>query len=299
VFIGELAAVFAALCFSLTSTMFTLSGKKFGPILVMRSSLPIAIVIIVAFYLVTNRPLPFDAELYRWLFLGASGVIGFWLASVCILNAFVLIGPRLAGLIVASGPIFGSIIAWIFLDQHLTLLSMVGIALTIGGIVFVVLEKDQDLGTIHITPETYRKGVLFSFAAALLQAVSFNLASEGLAGDFDPLNGSLIRLLAGTAALWLLAAFQGKIRSSIDALVSNPLAFKQMSVGAVAGPVIGASLVMFSLQVAPVGIATALANLAPIFIIPISYVVFKERITMRAIIGTFIAVCGTAVLLLF
>ena len=53
-----------------------------------------------------------------------------------------------------------------------------------------------------------------------------------------------------------------------------------------------------ALQRTPVGIASTLVNLTPIFLIPISYAVFGERITRRAVVGTLIAVSGTALLFL-
>jgi len=296
VFIGQLAAVGAALCFSLTSTMYTLSGRKLGAVLVMRSSLPIAMILIIIFHLLTQRPLPFDVELRRWVLLGISGGLGFGLGAVAVLHAFVLIGPRLAALITASSPVLGSILGYLFLDEQLSLASLAGIALTISGIIFVISERSSPKQPSQITITDFRKGVLFAFSAALIQAIAFSLSSEGVNGDFDPLTGSLMRITSGAVVLWGIAAIRGNIPDNLRALRENPIATRQMSVGAITGPALGASLVLVSLQSAPVGITTALANLTPIFLIPISFVVFKERITSRAIIGTFIAVGGTIVL---
>lgn len=295
-FIGQLAAVGAALCFSLTSTMYTLSGRKLGAVLVMRSSLPIAMILIIIFHLLTQRPLPFDVELRRWVLLGISGGLGFGLGAVAVLHAFVLIGPRLAALITASSPVLGSILGYLFLDEQLSLASLAGIALTISGIIFVISERSSPKQPSQITITDFRKGVLFAFSAALIQAIAFSLSSEGVNGDFDPLTGSLMRITSGAVVLWGIAAIRGNIPDNLRALRENPIATRQMSVGAITGPALGASLVLVSLQSAPVGITTALANLTPIFLIPISFVVFKERITSRAIIGTFIAVGGTIVL---
>jgi len=276
--------------------MYTLSGRKLGAVLVMRSSLPIAMILIIIFHLLTQRPLPFDVELRRWVLLGISGGLGFGLGAVAVLHAFVLIGPRLAALITASSPVLGSILGYLFLDEQLSLASLAGIALTISGIIFVISERSSPKQPSQITITDFRKGVLFAFSAALIQAIAFSLSSEGVNGDFDPLTGSLMRITSGAVVLWGIAAIRGNIPDNLRALRENPIATRQMSVGAITGPALGASLVLVSLQSAPVGITTALANLTPIFLIPISFVVFKERITSRAIIGTFIAVGGTIVL---
>lgn len=293
---GELAAVAASMCFSLTSTMYTLSGRKLGAVTVMRSSLPLAIILITSFHLITHRPLPFDVEMRRWLLLGISGGLGFGLGAVAVLNAFVLIGPRLAALIVASSPVLSTIIGYFFLDERLSAASLMGIALTISGIVFVISERSPAKQPSNIEPTDFRNGILFALAAALIQAIVFSLGSEGIDGDFDPLTGSLMRLTSGAIVLWGAAGIRGNIPKNLRALRDNPVAARQMSIGAITGPTLGASLVLVSLHDAPVGITSALANLSPIFLIPISYFVFKEKITMRAIIGTLIAIGGTIIL---
>lgn len=277
--------------------MFTLSGRKMGAYVVMRTSLPIGLVcIFILHWLTTGEALPSDATTQRWLLLGTSAVIGFVLASLLILNAFVLIGPRLSLLIAAGGPILSSLLAWLFLDQSLESKAILGIALTISGIAWVVSDKGQDIG--DISPEKFRLGILFALGGAVSQAFAFVFSTQGLEGDFNPLSGSLMRLIVGTIAIWLLAAFQGQLLGSLQTLRAHPRAAQQMGVGAITGPVIGASLVLVALSNAPVGIASTLSNLMPIFLIPISYVIFKEKITQRAIIGTFIAVTGTAILFL-
>jgi drug/metabolite transporter (DMT)-like permease len=54
---------------------------------------------------------------------------------------------------------------------------------------------------------------------------------------------------------------------------------------------------VFSLQAAPVGVTSTLVSLSPIFLIPIGFVVFHDKITRRAVVGTVIAIVGTAILL--
>lgn len=68
--------------------------------------------------------------------------------------------------------------------------------------------------------------------------------------------------------------------------------------GAFTGPFLGVSLSLVALSAAPVGIASTLMALTPVFLLPISRFAFKERITLRATIGTALAVGGVAVLFL-
>lgn len=62
------------------------------------------------------------------------------------------------------------------------------------------------------------------------------------------------------------------------------------------GPVLGVWLSLIAVQKAPVGIASTLMSLTPIFLLPVGYFMFSETIGFRAIVGTLIAVVGTVLL---
>jgi drug/metabolite transporter (DMT)-like permease len=51
-------------------------------------------------------------------------------------------------------------------------------------------------------------------------------------------------------------------------------------------------------QRAPVGVASTLMALPPVFLLPISWVVFGERVGWQAVAGTLVAVAGVALLAL-
>lgn len=325
-FTGEFAAVGAALAFSLTSTMFTLAGRNYSPSIVMRASLPVGLVCLtVVNWLITGTAFP-TTQPMRWLWLGLSGIIGFWLGSLAIVNAFLSIGPRLTLLITAIAPILGTILAWLFLDQQLAPDALVGILVTISGIGFVVTGRRGSTGSLP-NLRSFRTGAIFALLAACGQATSFVLTTEGVSlmdptnaqwwiaplrpvmvdalADFTaglvpihPITASLMRLIVGTAAIWLATIFAGQARRSLQITLAYQDSLRYLLVGAIAGPVVGASLVTVSLTIIPVGIASTLANLTPIFLIPISALVFKEQISVRAVVGTLIALCGTAILFL-
>ena len=65
---------------------------------------------------------------------------------------------------------------------------------------------------------------------------------------------------------------------------------------AVSGAVIAGSLLLLAFQFVTVGVATTLSHTTAIMLIPISYIVFKEKITPRAVMGTVIAIVGIGIL---
>jgi len=295
--LGEVAAVASALCFSITSIFFTSAGRSVGAALPMRLALPLAwLMLALVHWLRLGQPLPLDAGQQAWIYLGLSGVFGFWLGMVVVLQALVLIGPRLSSLVIAFAPVLTTIFAWIIFDEALDGLTVFGIVLTIGGIIVVVADKSA-LKAAE-SKQALRLGVIMALLGALGQAVSVLLARQGLATGIDPLSGNMVRISTGMLALWIWTILHGQAGATLRAFSTHPAAFRMVALASLFGPFTGALLVLVALQNAPVGIATTLSNLTPVFLIPISYIVFREAVTLRAVVGTVVALTGTALLFL-
>lgn len=303
VFAGELAALGTSFCFSFGSILFTLSGRAYGSsTLVNRIRLLLALLFVLLLHLITTgMPLPLDAGIAPWVWLGVSGVVGLALGDAFLFQAFVLIGPRLAMLMMSLAPVLGVILAWVFLGETLALKDLAGIGIVVAGIMWVVGEhtgQPVKAETGGLTRREYIIGLLCGLGGATGQAGGLVLSKIGLSYGLQPLSGNLIRLLAAVAVVWLLTLFSGKAKGTFSKLRENPRAFGQITLATVLGPVAGVWLNLFSVKNAPVGIASTLSSLMPIILIPISYVVFNERITRRGVVGTLIAITGTTLLFL-
>lgn len=293
-YIGEITALIAALSFSFNSTFITFAGRKLGALLAMASSLFIAWVLFLGLHwLALGEALPLSAEPMRWLMMGISGVMSYWISSYFIVRAFTYIGPRLTLLIISLSPVLSALLAWFLLGQSLAPNSTIGITMIIFGIVWVVSERDQKTA---IVDADYRKGVWMSIWGALTQAISFVFSGVGVVGDFPALSASMMRLTVSLVAIWGFIIVQGYFRRYLNLMNDNRQAVKQAGYSAITGPIIGSSLMMVSLQHVSVGVTSTLANTSPLMLLPIGYFIFKERITVRTIIGTGIAVAGIAIL---
>lgn len=294
-YIGEIAALLAAFSFSLTSVCYTLAGRRINATVSMAASLPMSWLVLLALHqLALGEVFPFSASLERWLLLGASGILAFVISAYFILNAYQSIGPRLTMLIASFAPVLGAILAFVFIGQTLPANSALGIALVILGIVWVVAERSPAQAVsdnAHL-----RRGVVFAVLGTLAQGSAFVFSSEGVADGFSPFSGILMRTTAGMAAIWLFIAGQANIRQTLTAFHNDRRTFLQIFAAAILGPVIAGSFLLLSFQHIPVGVATTLSHTTAIMLIPIGYVVFKERISLRAVLGTALAIIGIAIL---
>jgi len=295
--VGQLAALGTAVSFAFGSTLFTFAGRLVGSPLVNRARLLVALPIVMLIHLAaTGDLMPLDASSERWFWLGLSGVIGLALGDASLFQAFVMVGPRISMLVMALAPILATIMGWVFLGETLAGQELLGIGVTVAGIAWVILERSSAAQTL--TPRAYALGLLFAFGGAFGQAAGAVTSKIGLEGDFLALSGNLIRLSIATLTIWTFAALRFQVMGSFTKLRANPRAFIFVSGGAITGPVTGVWLSLIAFQLIPVGIASTLVAMTPIFLLPISRVIFNEQITLRAILGTLVAFAGTALLFL-
>ena len=302
---GEIAALATALLWSFTAICFSEAGKLIGSFAVNKIRLVFAIVIYATILMFTvGSPIPQGLTTQHWFWLTLSGVIGLVLGDGCGFKALVMIGPRLMTLIAASTPIWTTLIAWIFLGEHLRTHNLVGIAITVSGITWVVLERrDSSRNSIHLEhPDagTLTKGVLLALGAAICQATGLVLSKQGMlhaGAPVAPLVASYTRMLGSTVLIWTMSGLRGKLPETVGH-VTNRRAMLFTLAGALFGPFLGIWMSLVAVSRIEAGIAATLNSITPILIIPTVILFYGEKVTMRAIIGALVAVSGVAVLFL-
>ncbi len=296
--IGELAALGTSLFFTATSTMFTLAGRQLGSMVLNRARLVVAVFFLAATHLLLRLPSPFTAGPERWFWLSLSGVIGLVLGDAFLFQAFIWIGPRLSMLMMSLAPILASLLAWLFFGEALTGLQIFAILVTLGGVSWVVLDRNNRGQQNDVETRRFLLGILCGLGGAAGQAIGLITAKEGLGGDFPALSGTLIRMIAAALILWAFTFVRGQAGSTLRQLSDRRQASSFILIGAFTGPFLGVTLSLVAIQRAQVGVASTLMALPPVFLIPVAVFLFKERIGWNAILGTGLAMLGVGLLFL-
>lgn len=298
-FIGETAALFTSFCWSLSAIGFSLAGRKFSSQVVNRVRVTLAFAALLVINAVLyGQPIPLGAGPSRWGWLMLSGIVGLALGDTFLFRTYQLVGPRIGLLLLSSSPVFAALLAWLFFGESLGFPALLGIAVTLAGIGWVVLSRPA-LQAGEETTSLPPRGILYGLIAALGQAGGLTLSRLGMAGNFPPFAGTLIRMIAAIVFLWGMAIFQKQVRDTLGAVRAQPAALGWAGFGALFGPVIGVSASLLSIQHTGIGVASTLMALPPVFMLPVSYFVFKERFGWQAVAGTLLAMCGVALLFLF
>jgi drug/metabolite transporter (DMT)-like permease len=295
-YLGEIAALLTSLLFSFTAVIFAQASRRIGSLVTNRVRLVIALIYLLIINLILfGQPLPIGAGIERWVWLSLSGIIGLALGDMFLFRSYEHIGPRLGMLLMSLAPVIGAVLAWLFFGETLQAGQIAGIALTLSGIAWVVSTRPAENSN---QPHIDGRGLLFGVLAATGQAVGLVLSKQGMAGDFSPFAGNAIRMLAAMVVFWLMTFAQRQGRETIEVARRDRSALKLIAVGAFIGPVLGVSASLLAVQHAAIGVASTLMALPPVFLLPISYFVFKERFGWQTVAGTLVAMSGVALLFL-
>ena len=292
--IGEIPALLTALLWVLSGTAFERAGKRVSSQAVNLMRLIMA-VLIMAVYLTIRRgsPIPFDASPQNWLWLSISGLVGFVLGDYFLFESYVLVGTRLALLIMSLSPILTGILSYFVFGEKLNLLNILGIVLVILGIMLVVLTKNQgEKMKLNIRP----RGLIYAILGAVGQSIGLIFSKLGM-GSFDPFASTQIRLIAGTFGWILLFLFFGWF-PRLKRFTTDGKALGFTFFGAFFGPFLGVSFALTAMQHTKAAVASAIMSIMPVLILPVNLVLFKEKIHGRAIIGAIITVIGVVILYL-
>ncbi|MFL7812284.1 MAG: DMT family transporter [Anaerolineales bacterium] len=296
-YIGELAAIITSITYAVNSALFTVAGRKVGSMVVNRVRLLAACIFLaLGHWIFIGLPWPAGAGWERWLWLGSSGIVGLVLGDAFLFQAFIWIGPRISMLMMSLAPIIAAVTAWVLLEEKLSGMQIMGILVTLTGVAWVILEKNQRSKEAN---KDYLRGILFGLGAATGQGLGLVLAKPGLQGSFSALSGNFIRMTSAFLVMGLITILQGKLRETYQQVRAHPRALGAIVGGAFSGPFIGVSLSLFALQHTSIGVASTLVSLTPIFLLPVEARFFHERVGWGAVAGTIVALLGVAVLFLF
>lgn len=294
--IGELAALGTALLWTLSTLAWTSAGKHVGALAVSFVRLVITCGFLLAYgRLVRGLWLPSDASAENWLVLGASGVVGFFLADICLFKAFLLIGPRLTLLLQSLAPPFAAIFSWLLLDDPLVPKDWLAMLVTLAGVSWVVLERPD----VPAEPHSRRQegwGIFLAVVGALGQAGGLVLSKRGI-GEYDAVAATFIRVL-GAMIGYLILITAVRRWPAMLAASRHAQAMLMMTYGAFVGPFVGVALSLVAVRHCHAGVAATIINTMPVLILPIAVVVYKEKVSLRAAAGAVVSVAGVALLVL-
>ena len=308
-YLGELVALGTTLSWSIGIFPFTEAARRMGPNAVNHIRLVFAVVfltiICLLFLPISFTELFTSPHLQHWLWFGVSGVIGLALGDYFGFTSFVILGPRIGSIFTTLAPAAALISAFFLIGERINIIGIVGILITIAGVVWLSLNrggkepmKDHAIGNVG-------KGILFAILSAVCQGVGLVLANKGFETqinntDLPFFQATWIRMIVAALIMYLITIVRGKFREMTQPVLenrNNGLIFTLA--GTIFGPVMGVSLSMLAISLLhnKPSVAQTIFALVPVFVLPLSYLFYREKITAKSVFAALIAIAGVMVLI--
>ena len=224
-----------------------------------------------------------------WIFLVLSGIAtgASWL---CYFKALQLGDVNKVVPIDKSSTILTIILAFIFLGEPITLVK--GIAVVLIGVgTFMMIQKKE---TAHESEKP--KGcswLIYALLSTVFASLTAILGKVGIEGVESNL-GTAIRTCVVLVMAWVVVFVKGK-QHTIREIPKNELGFIYLS-----GLATGGSWLCYyrALHDGMASVVVPIDKLSILVSIAFSYIVFRERLTKKAVVGLCLIVAGTLIMLL-
>ncbi len=293
-FLGQLAAISVTFLWAGTSISFTSIAQKFGAIQLNLDRMILSIIFIIITALIFG--FGFVLSFKQIYYLTLSGIFGLVIGDSFYFKAFPMMGPRLSNLVMASSPAFAVILSYFFLNELIDLKGVIGIMITLFGIILVITQRKQ---TNSEGFKISKEGLINAGIGSICQAIGLVLAKLAFKeGDINPMIGTFYRLFTATIILLPIAIYIKKYVNPINLFKNDKVSQRNILLGSFFGPFLGISLSFYAIQHTQVGIAATLMATQPILMLPLTKIIYKDELSFASIIGAIIAVIGVAILFL-
>ncbi len=304
---GIIYALITTLCWSFGIFPFTEAAKRFGSAALNQYRLFLGWIFITIIacisYGINPVALAISPTAHNYFYLALSGIVGFTIGDFFTFNSFKMLGPKLASIYTCIAPCAALILGALILNEKINLIGIFGMLVTIGGIIWLTLSK-KDAVAAEIKGFVRNKvGIVSGFIGALCQGSGLVLSKLGFQKtteltEIPTLQAVWIRLLFAFSAAMLVAFFTKTFMKHTTIVFTNQnKGLKFMLAGTILGPVCGVSCSLLAISHLKVAEAQTIFATLPIFVLPLNYLFYKEKITTTSVFACLTTVLGVFILI--
>ena len=240
--------------------------------------------------------------LNAWLWLGISGIIGLTIGDYFAFAMYRVLGARIGSVLTTFAPAAALILGALIINEHISFVGIIGIAITITGVNFVSLGKSERENIPDHGHGSIAYGIVTGILAALCQGAGLVLAKKGMMShsniQLNPIHAAFIRLAAASTSLIVFTIISGKIKEVFQPIFINKnYGLKYAITGSIFGPVLGVCLSLYTVSLIDPSVAQTIFSLVPAFAFLLSVLFLKEKISSKSITGLIVAIAGVIILI--
>jgi len=228
----------------------------------------------------------------EWAIVLISGVVGIAMADTWYLRALNLMGAARTGVVASLYSPFVVLLSTLFLGEVLAGWQLAGFGLVLLGILLVTWRSNR----MDVSARALRLGLFHGASAVLMMAVGIVMVKPILEGDHFFATAGL-RLAAGSAAMlgWIWA-----IRGwgAMMARYREPQPWPTIVFASVLASYVSMVMWLAGYRLAPASVASVLNETAAAFIVLFAWLILREQLSGRRLVGVAITFAGVSAIVL-
>ena len=295
---GILFAIGASIFWSITVTILKPVTQNISPFLINPIKNSIGFILFFILFISTSTPLWYSHLYnYEYAIILISGALGMVLGDTIFIYALNKIGANRVAIVDSFSPVVIHIYSIILLsNQELSIMQISGFFITIAGLLILTYENDYD----DIDYKTKRFGIALVLGAmactgggvVFLKTVLERIAEPGLDGIKLNLWVTAFRLIPGVVLSWIIFSFQ-KDRYQLLKPLKDKNNYRPLIIASILGPflALGCWILGYAFISKP-SVASIIGQTSVIFIVILSWLFLKEKITRLRILSTIFVFIG-------
>lgn len=291
--IGELAALGAAICWTISAVLYKQALLNTKPISanIVRCTCT-SIVLIVCLAVIGKIGVLTSLPLYAAMLTSVSGIIGLGFGDILYMISLKLVGVARAVPITCTYPLFSILLAIFLQKEVVTLYVVLGAVTIILGIWLLSREEKTDVNELR--KRDLVEGVASALATAVMWSVSISLINMAVVlPETSSLDYALaintLRVLA--TAVFLLASTP-IIDRKVDFLKMKKGTLFALISGGIVALALGWFLLTMSFLYIPESQAVPISSTSPLFATMAGMIFLREPVTAKIVVGSVIIVVG-------
>lgn len=223
-------------------------------------------------------------------YLAISGIVGIAIGDSLFFKSLQYLGAKTQVVFFLLGQIFTMLLSLLFLGELLSVAQYIGATILLFGVTVVIWRKQED----H--PNKIA-GIIYGLLSILCFSASSILVKIAIA-DVEVITASFYRMVFGTIVTLAFGLVSQNLSSWIAPLKQNRRLLTLFVLNVAVITYGGFLLSIVAIKYISVSLASVLSTTEPIFAIVLAYVINKEPVSKREILGAAITIAGLLIILM-
>ncbi len=286
VILGTALGFLAAFMWSISVVIYRSQSDEIRPLAISSVKMWVAFGVMTLLVTIPWRPNAFSVPFESIIYLAASASLGAVAGDTILFMSQERIGVSYAFPIAMSFPVLTYILAILFLDDELSPIRFFGTIVAVLGLILISreLNKEEDeYGNTHFDS----RGIGLALITMICYSIGTVLLDIGVTG-VDPIDANFVRVLIGSVEfipIYILASHVGMPKPTRRAT-------KIVAVAGFFGMAIGSLLYVAMVKYIGAAMGSVIGSTSPLFAVPVSMIILKERPSKIALVGILIAISG-------